>query len=593
MGAVIGETRARQGPRWGLTVIDRLSQVAASPQFAYGSILALEAKLLWGIWEHRDLPPSDTSGYFVYASNWADHRQPDLIWSPMYTSFYGSLQWLGLRPYDATILHRVLIVICVALLVLAVLRKLLTPGIAWALAVWFAVDSQNLDPTYEVHLFSAIPELAAVLVALTWSGLRMRATVFGILFATAVLQRNEVIVAVIVWGAIWLAYELRLRRHRLPAPSAGKLAAAVAVPVAIVVAIAAYAYLSDPRSSAEWKAALDAKHEGNICQVYAFGYQQRHDDFTGSPWTGCQALMQRDFGTQYPSFLTAYRANPGAMTEHVLWNARLIPYGLQLMFFNRISSDEDHDPDFAGVRGYSHAALVGSIAITALLLAGATVLWRRRRRWWVSWIKPRAWGWAALGSLAVSGAVVVAVERPRPEYLYALEAMILAMIGMSVMVLAEGWRWTDRLRGVLPVAAVALIVLVPSHFGPDYVTSSHFLPGRPIKTIVDRLEPYRDRLRGQETKLLASGPFGGEVCRYVGGSDPCTGELLGKLLAQPPRTSPEDWLDREGIDFIYVAEGDLAKPRARRLVGGVLRHGWHRVGPPAGSPRSWLLLGRD
>jgi hypothetical protein len=137
--------------------------VAGTAWFAYGSIFLLQSKLLWGIWEHRDLSSGDTSSYFHSASDWSQSFHVASIASPLYTVAWGSLRWLLDDPYMVTIAHRMLIAIGAALMVLAVLRRLLSPGIAWALAFWWTVLPVNYDNLYEVHLFAVITTLAAVL----------------------------------------------------------------------------------------------------------------------------------------------------------------------------------------------------------------------------------------------------------------------------------------------------------------------------------------------------------------------------------------------------------------------------------------------
>jgi uncharacterized membrane protein SirB2 len=179
--------------------VARLDRVARSAWFAYGSIFLVQARVLWGIWRYRDLSGGDSSNYFVYATAWTHHRLVDPLFSPLYSVFWGSLRWVIDDQYAATIAHRVVIALAVTLLVLAVLRRLLSPGIAWALAAWWAILPVNYDTLNEVHLFSLIPILVAALVALRYTGPGMRGAVFGILLGGAVLQRNEILVAALIW----------------------------------------------------------------------------------------------------------------------------------------------------------------------------------------------------------------------------------------------------------------------------------------------------------------------------------------------------------------------------------------------------------
>src|SRR5512132_1744992 len=163
--------KSTSGARGAVAAVGHLDGVARSAWFAYGSILLIQGKVLWGIWEHRDLTGGDTTQYFIQASRWTHGFHLDPVWSPLYDFFWGSLRWFVDDPYASTIAHRVLIVIAATVLVLAVLRRLLSPGIAWALAVWWAILPINYDVLYEVHLFALLPELLAVLIAVTWTGL--------------------------------------------------------------------------------------------------------------------------------------------------------------------------------------------------------------------------------------------------------------------------------------------------------------------------------------------------------------------------------------------------------------------------------------
>ena len=76
-----------------MAAVGRLDGVARSAWFAYGSILLIQAKVLWGIWEHRDLTGGDTTQYFIQASRWTHGFHLDPVWSPLYDFFWGSLRW--------------------------------------------------------------------------------------------------------------------------------------------------------------------------------------------------------------------------------------------------------------------------------------------------------------------------------------------------------------------------------------------------------------------------------------------------------------------------------------------------------------------
>jgi hypothetical protein len=542
--------------------------------------------LLWGIWDHRDLSSGDTAEYFAGASMWAHSLETNPLWSPLYTALWGSLRWIVQDPYASTILHRTLIALAATLLVLAVLRRLLTPGIAWCLAVWWALVPVNYDALYELHVFALLPELAAVLVALTWKGLRMRATVFGLLLVVTVLLRTEIALALVLWTASWIAYEVRERRRGQPTPTS-RLVRAVAIPVLAVGVAMAYLAASWPNHNV-WSS-FEAKQEINLCQSYAFGYQQRHDDFTANPFLQCRELMERKFDQERPTVFQAARANPGALAEHVTWNARLVPYGVQLALFDRISSGENHDPDYVPVKGNSTLALLGSIVVACFLIGGLVLLWRERRRWWESWIRPRAWGWLGLASLAATILPVMVIQRPRPEYLYCLSILILSVVGLCAMAFAERLPGLRRLRVAIPVAALLLVVLLPPHFSSSYQTPLTGRPGRPLKAMVERLYPMRSELRGQRVRLLAT--YSAPACSYVGEWDPCTPANWSDVF--PPSTAGQDpnpVLGAHDVDYIYVDSDDLQDPTIRAVVKGLSPSEWTRVGPPLS--QGWTLFRR-
>jgi hypothetical protein len=542
--------------------------------------------VLWGIWSHRDLTSGDTAEYFVHASQWAHSLSvPAPLWSPLYTVLWGSLRWFIHDPYPSLIVHRVLIALAVSLVVLAVLRRFVSPGIAWLLAVWWAVLPANYDVLYELHAFSILPEMAAVLIALTWKGLRMRTAVFSVLLTVAVLLRSEISFALLLWTAIWIGWELYERRQGQATPPR-KLIAAVGVPVLVVGGVLALA-VTRSRSHDPW-GEFQGKQELNLCQSYAYGYQQRHHDFTASPWLDCGQLMERDFGRQSPTVTQAISANPSAVAEHVGWNARLAPYGLQLMLFDGISGDQRHDPDYETVTADSSLVLVGSILVIAFLAVGLTLLWRDRDRWWRTWIRPRAWGWVVLACLAATILPVLVIQRPRPEYLFGLSILILTLLGLSAMALVDCYPRLKGARAGLPIAAVLLVVLLPPHYGSGYETPNTGRPGRPLHDMVDRLYPMRAELRGRDVHLLAT--YSNNGCDYIGSYDPCSPIEWSTILPPAAGGDPNRALAAQGVDFIYVDSEDMLDPARRRVINQLSPSEWQRISPPR--DQGWILFRR-
>lgn len=575
-------------------VTARLDEVAGSRLFAYGSVLLIQAKVLWGIWQFRDLSAGDTSDYFVNANSWTDHLQVEPLFSPLYTAFWGSLHWLISDSYAVTLVHRIIIVSAVTVLVLAVLRRLLTPGIAWAVAIWWAILPTNYDTLNEVHLFALLPILVATLVALRYRGVRMRAAIFGILLGSAVVVRNEIIIAAIAWLAICVVYEWRARRRErsrggTPVPVARVLTPfSIATLAVVVLALLTIWRARDPQPVPHWVESAQDKQNLALCQHYAVGYQQRHHANTQTGWLDCEAFMRRDFGSPMPSFYEAIASDPAAMASHFGWNTTLFPYALQMALFNRSSGSEFHNPDYVDIPTGSWAALLGSIAVLALVVVGVRLLWSRRHWWWRAWFSERAWGWAVLVCAAILGTWVAITTHPRPAYLFSLNFVLFAVVGVSAMAIAERWPRLKRIRPAIPIVALALFLLVPAHYHRGY-SNPIYGTGRITDTIVSNLDPYRDYLRGHDTTLLANRSY--ETCNYVIPEDDCEGAPIG--FFGPEGTNEDIWLNEHSIDLIYADPSLLANASVRQEIARLQREGgWERIAPSDPTSADWIFLGR-
>ena len=58
------------------------------------------------------------------------------------------------------------------------------------------------------------------------------------------------------------------------------------------------AYRASTVKYPDLSALMHDKHTVNMAQVYAFGYQQRHPEWTASPWLECYSLMEETFGNR-------------------------------------------------------------------------------------------------------------------------------------------------------------------------------------------------------------------------------------------------------------------------------------------------------
>jgi hypothetical protein len=421
----------------------------------------------------------------------------------------------------------------------------------------------------------------------------MRGAVFGILLGAAVLQRNEILVAAIVWLLISLAYEWWARRGAArrgedPTPIA-RVLAPLGIATLVVVLLTALTLTRSKHdlTASEWVSRAQHKQDFALCQHYAVGYQQRHREDPTLGWTNCMSFMRRDFGSSTPSFFEALASNPVAMGGHFRWNATLFPFALQLALFNRTSGSEFHNPDYVTVATGSWIALAGSLIVIGFVALGLRLLWLGRRSWWRDWIEPRAWGWALLGCSAFLGVWVALTTHPRPAYLFPLDFALFAGIGLCAMAIARRWAVLGRMRAAIPVVALLLVVLVPSHYGAGYANPLSG-PGRGAAAMVSRLEPYRADLRGGDTILL--GPHGFETCHYLVPEDPCEGARVGVL--DPAGGDTSAWLDRNRVDLIYEDESTLVDPTTRLALAALQRDGWRRVAPADPGSADWLFLER-
>ena len=351
------------------------------PLFSYLMLFLLQLKVVWAAWQYRDLTTGDTSSYFAEAFLWFDNFSVNIIWSPLYTAFYGTLLFLSTDAYLVTILHRLIIVFVVTLMVLALMRRLLPHNLAWLVGAWWAILPINFNTLYEVHLFAVIPVLAAWLLILHKSSPWTRGGSIAILFGASILVRNELIVATVILGVICDGWEIWLVKKNNLTFNPQTYWLGYGLPLLLAGLLCFFFYTRSIFQFPELPAVSEPKHTLNMCQVYAFGYQQRYPGvWNKSPWTECDELMGSHFGQRLPSLSEMLQRNPAAVLEHFLWNLSLAPNGLQVSLFNATSGTIN--PDYAPVQFESPTALILSIITSFILLVGLFLLYRERHYWW-------------------------------------------------------------------------------------------------------------------------------------------------------------------------------------------------------------------
>ena len=499
MSASIKEIRSTTLFQYAAKRWETLQAWLANPGCAYLAILLLQLKRVWGAWQYKDLTYGDTSSYFRSAAGWAKELSVKIQWSPLYTAFYGTVFKLIPDVYWATLIHRLLIVFMLAIMVLALMRRLLPPEIAWLVTAWWVILPINFNSLYEVHLFAVLLPLAAVLLVLYQPNRWTRGGALGILLLTTFLVRNEIIIAVCLWILVCVAAEIpQVRFQRRSALKLNLLA--YGWPVLFALIAFGFFYWRTLVKPTPYE--LSFKHTANVCQVYAFGYQQRHPGWSKNPWLECPELMQQVFGQPLPSMLEALRSNPRAMAGHFFWNLRLLPAGLQVALFNATA---DHvNPDYPAVLLKRFLVMIPSLLALGLLTFGLARFYQEKRYWWAKWLRERVWGWTLLVCLAAVMLVVIPMQRPRPSYMFMLTLLLMAILGMCLFLtvrrlvvyqLLERWTW---------VVMVGFLLFTPSYYS---------VGTRELLDLYRALYPSQEFF-GIPGTAIVTGGYGQELCNY-------------------------------------------------------------------------------
>jgi hypothetical protein len=557
-----------------------------TPWPSYVLVALLQLKVMWNIWRFRDLTSGDTSSYFVSAYHWYEGLRDNFAWSPLYTSFYGTVFTVVPDAYAATIIHRAIIAMAATLGVLALMRRLLPPALALSVAIWWAVLPINFDTLYEIHLFALLPVLAACLVVAYRDTSGGRGSALAILLGATVLLRNELIVASVLFALICLLREISSEREMGGTKRAAwrRYVASYGLPIAVAAAVSAFYYSRSQIQYPELSEAFRSKHALNMCQVYAFGYAQRHPDWKASPWVECGPLMEATFGEPQPSLLQMVVRNPRATSEHFGWNMSLAPNGLQLALFGITWGV---NPDYAPVT-QSPVAWLLSMVVLVIVASGIAVAVRHRSYWWPTWFRPQAGTWLLLFAIAAVAIPVILTQRPRPSYLFATTVVLMAVVGSAVHVLT--CRWPKAQRLLVIVGVIALLLAVPPYYRPR--------PGqnRPLYTDYEILRPFRPLLADRRN-VFVIGDFAGELRNYLRLGNVPVATFDYQLLSRWSGRRPlQQFLDDEGVNLIFLQPRMLKSlaenPYARPMLTAPETVGWQRVGAGIHGDSAWLLLAR-
>jgi hypothetical protein len=578
-------------------------RILNNPATSYITILLLQLKVIWGLWSYKDMAMGDTEAYFIDAANWIRNGKTSIAWSPLYSSFLAELFHFSSDAYTILILHRVLIVLTLAVLVLALMRRLLPPAIAWMAAAWWAVEPIDFNDLYEVHMFAVIPLVLAPLAVLWWPGPWGRGSAIAILLTEGFLVRTENFASAVLLAVLALSYEF-LRNRKLPEKRAAwnRAIPAYGVPLLCAMLFASYYYVN--RAYDPW-GMLEAKHDLNVCESFAVGYQQRRHDFDSNPMGNCGQLMHRLFGASVVRgsdlspdtmstmpMMTALRANPPVMLAHFWWNIRLLPSGLQVLLFNYRSGDAN--PDYAPTT-QSNRARIPSAALCAVLALGAYLFLAERKQWMETWragntpfqeslLETRIWAWITLACVCLIVGSVIVTVRPRPAYLFILGITIRAVAGLCAYLVLRRW---PLLRA--PVAAVAVVWVAATFLRPSVYEPAP--RSRPLLQEYRHLEPY-SKFFQEPNFLLVAGQYGGQLETYIGKCR-CPWKQFGELRQKvtPERTLSQVF-DQAGATLFMADESILADPLAQQFLADANQLHWDVVAERHVGPENWAILHR-
>jgi hypothetical protein len=574
--AELGRERSRN-------LLARVAAGVANPAVSYGIIVALQLRVIWNVWRYKDLTPYDSAHYFLYAAGWAHGLHDNIVWSPLYTDVWGTFVSITKHDvYTAEMVVRVGSVLAATVLVLALMRRLLHPAVALLVAAWWAIVPANYDPLYEVHLFGVLPVLVAALITARDPRRSSLGIAVAILAGSALLLRNELVIATVIVGVAIVLHELHRRRVR--PVSSSVLMLAYGLPLAIICVLAGGMYWRSYVQGSTLGPYISNKQDLNMCQAYAFNFQQRHPSrFRGNAFTECAPLMQQTFGRAMPSLVQATLDNPRAVAGYIKWNLQLLPSGLQVALFNATSTRDQ--PDYVPVETHRSYPLVLSIAVLALLGGGALSIRRDYEFWRREWFPTRRWALAILGAVAVTAFFVVLTQRPRPEYMYGLTVGLMGFVGVCVSALVRRMGWTRFMSVFAAVTLLSLVVAMPSHYrhGP-----------RPLHDAVRRLGILRGPLQRPGSVLIAS-EFNFEICAYLAGSynRSCTSPDWASLKTQLARGLPVGQvLNRANASVIYAETLLLADPAITQLVAAPEGYGWRQIAGGLGAQGPWHILVR-
>ena len=566
-------------------------RIVANPVVAYGLILALQLRVEWNIWRYADLVSGDEASYFLMATSWTHGLKDEFVWSPLYGVFWGTIYGVVHSVYASAILQRLLIVFCLTLMVLGIARALVGPTVGLLIGAWWAVTPNDHDFVYAVHPFGYIPAFLAILVVIKWPDRRGVGAALALLLAGAALDRNELVIALLIVVLASVTYEVHERRHRVRVPLT-TLLRAYGVPLVVsIAAITVLFFRSFINGFSNIWAGFKAKSELNFCQGFAYAYQQAHPKaFTGNPWTQCTTLTHHLFDRTYPTSLQAFISMPNAVLQYFWWNLHKLPAGLQVVLFGNTSFAMN--PGVFAVPQKHISALLLSLLAVSVLLVGLVVAIRSG---WLNLKRASArarWSLVVIGAIGVTDLLVAIYTSPLPEYLYGASLCLMLLVGMAASAILLKLRVMRFVATFALVGTVALLATIPS----AYTRSP-----RPLYTALQNLSVARVQLQTKGSVLVSANETladsGNDLCFYIAYNNERNCGL--GLAWQPLRDGATSVatllkvLKRAKVSVIYADQGMLADPLLRGLISHSPGDGWRVAAHGPAPDGGWSVIVRE
>jgi hypothetical protein len=468
------------------SILSGSSRLGHSGLFGAAALLLVLAVMLHGAWHTWDLPWGDGASYFGRAQRVAtEFRFPLFEWAPVHAGYYALFHWLlaDFPPFVIYFVYRVTTLLLLGWLLLALLRRFMSPLLAWLLAVYALFLLISMGDAFTAHLFVLMPLLLACLALFLTTPYRNGIMLTCLLLAAT--TRTELFLPLLLLLCLVLYEDLSGTRET--AVKGRRRFYYLPFVLTIVLLSVILAFRSVEREQQRsWIA---------FGQHYAHGYRENVPTWNADQLPGWVEITHHSFG-DVSSVSAALQNNPAAFGHHFWWNIRRLPTAVTETFFPTTSWSQ------------TQQQIVGLATLLGTLLGGR-FLWQRREEW----ISDRSEVRIKVGLIWLATAVAsfgsMLMVQPRPRHIVVLLPLVLLLLGLVVDLNLRRFNWHGRLAEVIPWLLLILLLFLPTPFKAG--------GERPVLSMVDQLRLF-DQAQMQPYGLLTAPAFG--LCAYLG-SDLC------------------------------------------------------------------------